>query len=120
MARKNTASQLSGPPKRIKTDKGLERASPGAVLILCLTQGNQPNCSLALANIACESYCVNHATVVKVHDEHILPAIDEADEPEPVWDDNEGFDVQHVMSTLFKILGGYDDPDELIPGASML
>eukprot|EP00978_Attheya_sp_CCMP212_P007742 scaffold17990_cov55-Attheya_sp.AAC.1 len=24
------------------------------------------------------------------------------------------------MSTLFKILGGYDDPDELFPGASML
>eukprot|EP00978_Attheya_sp_CCMP212_P030198 scaffold110224_cov33-Attheya_sp.AAC.1 len=67
-----------------------------------------------------KSYCVNHATVVKVHDEHILPAIGEADEPEPVWDDNEGFDIQHVMSTLFKILGGYDDPDELFPGASML
>eukprot|EP00978_Attheya_sp_CCMP212_P037616 scaffold179016_cov31-Attheya_sp.AAC.1 len=63
MARKNTASRLSGTtPKRIKTGKGLERASPDAVLVLCLTQGNQPNCSLALANIACQSYCVNHAT----------------------------------------------------------
>jgi hypothetical protein len=106
------------PPKRIKTGKGLERASPDAVLVLCLTQGNQPNCSLALADIACQSYCINHATVVRVHDEHVRQATGGGDEA--AWDADQGFDVYHLVSALFKILGGYNEPLELFPGASML
>jgi hypothetical protein len=119
MARKkNSAPQFSGPsPKKIKLDRGLESASLFDVLVLCLSQGNQPNCALALVAIAVQLYCVNHGTVVNVHNQHIRPAIGGV---EAVWHNEEGFDIQHVMSALFTIFGGYNDPDELFPGAHML
>jgi hypothetical protein len=111
MARKRAS------PKRAKVDNGLTTATENDLCVFALTQGDKPFCCLALANHALQGYCVNPQLVRHVHSEFLEGFTQPG---EDVWDGDEGYEIQSVMSALCAVLNVEAPTDIPYLGATML